>query len=129
MDVKSQWNETGDEIVTRADVAVKEIIRGGLNNEKQLTVEYEGGEVGDMGLRVSDSPTLKKGENVVLFLKPFKETKTGLVRKIVGKAQGKYAIGEDGIARKEGFNLLKGQDAVENNIPVNELVNRIRAVR
>ena len=129
LDVNSQWNETGDEIVTRAVVAVKEVIRGGVNKEEQVIVEYEGGEVGKIGLKVSDSPTLGKGENVVLFLKPFKETKTGLIRRIVGKAQGKYTIGEDGIARKAGFDILKGEDAVENNLPVNELVNRIRAVK
>ena len=129
VDVKSQWNDTGDEIVTRADVAVKEIIRGGFNNEKHLIVEYEGGEIGDIGLRVSDSPTLIKGENVVLFLELFKKIKTGLLCKIVGRAQGKYSIGKDGIARKAGFNVIKGKDAIENDIPINELVSRIRAVK
>ena len=129
MDVKSQWNETGDEIITRADVAVKEIIRGGFNHERHLIVEYEGGEIGDIGLRVSDSPTLIKGENVVLFLKLLKETKNGLLCKIVGRAQGKYSIDQDGIARKTGFNVLKGKEAIENDIPVNELVSRIRAVK
>jgi len=127
-DVNSQWNEAGDRIVTRATVAVEEIIRGDLN-EGQVVVEYEGGEVGEIGLKVSDSPSLKKGENVILFLEPNEETRGGLIRKIVGKAQGKYSIGEDGIARKLGFEVVRGKDVIDNSLPVNELVDRIRAVK
>ncbi len=128
-DVNSQWNEAGDKIVTMVAVAVKEVIRGDLNNERQVIVEYEGGEVGEIGLRVSDSPTLIKGENVVLFLELLDETKNGLRCKIVGRAQGKYSIGKDGIARKAGFDAVRGENVVDNNIPVNELVDRIKDAR
>ncbi len=127
-DVNSQWNEAGDRIVTRATVAVEEIIRGDLN-EGQVIVEYEGGEVGEIGLKVSDSPSLIKGENVILVLEPKKETRDGLIRKIVGKAQGKYSIGEDGIARKIGFKVIRGKNVIDTRLPVNELVDRIRGVK
>ncbi|MDZ7698923.1 MAG: hypothetical protein U5R49_19020 [Deltaproteobacteria bacterium] len=73
-DVKSQWNEDGSSIVTRATVLVSEAVKGKVRDSR-VTVEYRGGEVGDVGMRVSDTPSLKKGENVILFLEPEKEKK------------------------------------------------------
>jgi len=127
-DVASQWNQDGSSIVTRATVGVAEVIKGDLNKD-EVIVEYEGGEVGEIGLKVSDSPSLIKGENVILFLESKKETRGGLIQKIVGKAQGKYSIGEDGIARKMGFKVIEGKDVIDNSLPVNELLDRIRAVK
>jgi len=127
-DVESQWSEDGSTIVTRATVVVSEAIKGKARDSR-VTVEYKGGEVGEVGMRVSDTPSLKKGENVILFLKPDKETRTGLIRSIVGRAQGKYSIGNDGVARKTGFTVMERKDAIDNDIPVNELVDKIRAVR
>jgi len=127
-DVKSQWNEDGSAIVTRATVVVSEAIKGKVRDSR-VTVEYKGGEVGEVGMRVSDSPALRKGENVILFLKPDKETRVGLIRSIVGRAQGMYSIGNDGIARKMGFTVMDRKNAIDNDIPVSELVDKIRAVR
>jgi len=127
-DVKSQWNEDGSSIVTRATVLVSEAVKGKVRDSR-VTVEYKGGEVGDVGMRVSDTPSLRKGENVILFLKPDKETRAGLIRSIVGRAQGMYSIGNDGIARKTGFTVVRGKDVIDNSLPVNELVDRIRAVK
>lgn len=118
----------GSTIVTRATVVLSEVIKGEVNSNT-VTVEYQGGEVGEIGLKVSDAPTLTKGEDVILFLKPDKETRVGLIRSIVGRAQGKYTIGNDGIARKMGFAVIDKKDVIDNNIPVNELVDKIRAVR
>ena len=126
--VTFQWSQGGRSIVTRATVAVDEIIRGNLN-ENQVIIEYEGGEVGEIGLKVSDAPSLMKGENVILFLETKNDTRGGLIRKIVGKAQGKYSIGADGVARKMGFTVVRGKNAIDNSLPVNQLVDRIRAVK
>ena len=79
-------------IYTRASVMVREVVKG-KNIKKNITVEYEGGEVGDIGVRVEDEPTLEKGEQVLLFLI------TSFWRKnvyyIVGGVLGKYAICTD----------------------------------
>jgi hypothetical protein len=95
-----------------------------------ITVEYEGGEIGEIGLRVSDVSPLKTGEDVILFLNKSTEgRKMGDVHNIVGRAQGKYTISKDGIAGKSGFSVISGESTIDNNIPVDELIDKIRRVK
>jgi len=79
-------------IYTRASVVVNDVIKG-KNIKKNITVEYEGGEVGDVGVFVEDEPTLEKGEQVLLFLTNSFWRKN--VYYIVGGVLGKYAICSD----------------------------------
>jgi len=83
-------------IYTRASVVVNDVIKG-KNIKKNITVEYEGGEVGDVGVRVEDEPTLEKGEQVLLFLTNSFWRKN--VYYIVGGVLGKYAICSDDTVR------------------------------
>ena len=83
-------------IYTRASVVVSDVIKG-KNIKKNITVEYEGGEVGDIGVRVEDEPTLEKGEQVLLFLTNSFWRKN--VYYIVGGVLGKYAICSDDTVR------------------------------
>ena len=76
-------------IYTRASVLVSDVIKG-KNIKKNITVEYEGGEVGDIGVFMEDEPTLEKGEQVLLFLTNSFWRKN--VYYIVGGDLGKYAI-------------------------------------
>jgi hypothetical protein len=69
LDVRSQFasNEFGDQlIVSTAQVEVEESLKGGPATV--LDVEYEGGTVGDLTLKVSDLPSLEPGERAVFFL-------------------------------------------------------------
>jgi hypothetical protein len=125
---ESQWSRDGKTIFTTSSVIVREVIRGEIKEQK-LTVEYEGGEVGDIGLRVSDVAPLSKGEKVLLFLKSGKGKRDGTVQTIVGKGQGKYIIDESGIARKRGFSLAEGPERVENDIPLSVLIEKIKSVK
>lgn len=127
-DTESRWSKDGRTIFTKAFILVNENIRGKIL-QKRITVEYEGGEIGDIGLKISDVAPLEKGENVLLFLKSGKSRSDGVVYNIVGKAQGKYTIGKDRIARKRGFSVIRGKDIIDNNIPVDELIKKIRKVR
>ena len=79
-------------IYTRASVMVNDVIKG-KNIKKNITVEYEGGEVGDIGVWVEDEPTLEKGERALLFLTNSFWRKN--VYYIVGGVLGKYAICTD----------------------------------
>ena len=79
-------------IYTRASVVVSDVIKG-KNIKKNITVEYEGGEVGDVGVFVEDEPTLEKDEQVLLFLTNSFWRKN--VYYIVGGVLGKYAICPD----------------------------------
>ena len=127
IDVGSHWSEDGSTIFTNATVDISEVVKG-KTLAGRITVEYEGGEVNGIGLRVSDVGTLEKGENVLLFLKTAKSKKNGTFYQIFGRAQGMYKIGRDGIAKKKGFSLIGGEDAVDNHIPLDDLVRKIRSV-
>ncbi len=126
-DIVSFWNEDSTKIISKAKVIVDEVVRG--NHFTEVFVEYEGGEVGGIGMRISDVTPLTIGEQVVLFLKVKKIENGVKIFKIVGDAQGKYTIREDGIAIKKGFSVLKGTESIiDNNIPVKDLLNKIRRI-
>jgi hypothetical protein len=127
-DVESHWNQDGTSIFTTASVVVEEVVRG-VVIQQIVTVEYEGGEIGEIGLKVSDVAPLTRGERVLLFLQSGKGKRDGSVYHIVGKAQGKYLIGEDGIARKRGFALGSRKDVVENEMSLGRLIEKIRDVQ
>ena len=125
---EAMWSKDGSTIFTRTDIVIYTIIRG-VPSQKKIKVEYEGGEVGEIGLKVSDQPLLLKGEKVILFLKSEKSKKDGDAYTIVGKGQGKYLIDANGIARKSGFSVAVGQENIDNNIPADELIKKIEKIK
>jgi hypothetical protein len=135
--VVSMWSDDAKHIISRATVIVREVVRGELD-EDIIVVEYLGGEVGGIGLRVSDVRPLKSGEELLFFLKlkldPAKTRELssseagGKIYYIVGGAQGQYVIDPAGIARKDGFSIIGGQEVIENNIPVRTLIDKIQGV-
>ena len=124
---KSQWSDDGKKIVTRVTITYTDVIKG-KNKNRKIVVEHLGGEVEGLGMGVSDSPHFTKGEKVILFLKPEK-SKEKEVYKIVGSAQGKYTIGTDGIARKKGFSLWSDKELIDNDIPADTLIDKIKKVK
>jgi hypothetical protein len=125
---EAQWSKDGQTIFTSADVVIHTIIKG-KSSKTKVRVEYEGGEVGEIGLKVSDQPALIQGEKVILFLKAEKSKQDGDAYSIVGKSQGKYAIDADGIARKGGFSIADGQEDIDNNIPADALIRKIKEIK
>ena len=102
-------------IYTRASVLVSDVIKG-KNIKKNITVEYEGGEVGDIGVWVEDEPSLGKGEQVLLFLTNSFWRKN--VYYIVGGVLGKYAICPDdtvmiGSSCDEGDETATNEEVVQ----------------
>src|SRR3972149_2374273 len=95
-------------IYTRASVLVSDVIKG-KNIKKNITVEYEGGEVGDIGVWVEDEPSLEKGERALLFLTNSFWRKN--VYYIVGGVLGKYAICSDDTVRM-GSSCDEGDEVV-----------------
>jgi hypothetical protein len=140
IEVESFWNQDRTLIYTTAQVYVYDRAKSDEAQFKTtVTVEYVGGLVGDVGLRVSDAPVLKPGETVVLFLKRTKSRRDGvtMVHEIVAGAQGKYTVGEDKIARKDGFTVLlpdgkiseadKAKTIIDNHLPVDQLLSKVGA--
>jgi hypothetical protein len=126
-DIKSFWADNKKAIVTKATIAIHEIIKG-RSVPRTVKVKYEGGEVDGMGMRVSDAVELTGGEKVLLFLNPGQQNSDGVAYEIVGKAQGKYTIGNDNIARKKGFSILDKKNVIDNNIPVSILIEKIKKI-
>ena len=112
--IESRWNEEKTLIYTYVTISVSQYTKA-LSSAKQfeeIIVRVRGGEVGDVGLRVSDTPEFREGEEVFLFLK--KESLP--LFSVTGLFQGKYTI-EGGIARN---NML----GVE--IPLDDFVSQIK---
>ena len=107
-------------IYTRASVVVNDVIKG-KNIKKNITVEYEGGEVGDVGVRVEDKPSLEKDEQVLLFLTNSFWRKN--VYYIVGGVLGKYAICSDDTIRI-GSSCEEEEDGQERQ-SLEDLLNEI----
>ena len=129
-DVESLWSKDRKTIFTSASIVINDVIKGKIA-QKKIVVEYEGGEIGNIGLKVSDVSPLRKEEKVILFLKVEKSRRDGLgdVYNIVGSAQGKYIIDGDGIAKKSGFSIVNGKDVIDNNISVDALIGKIKGVK
>ena len=89
-------------------------------------MEYGGGEIGNIGMKVSDQSAvpLRKGERVLLFLKSGKSKKDGQAYNIVGKGQGKYSIDAKGIARKSGVAIMGSKENIDNNLLLDELIEK-----
>ena len=60
-------NEYGDQlIVSRTTVVVEEVLQG--SPTQILTVDIEGGTLGDLTLEVSDMPSVKQGDRGIFFV-------------------------------------------------------------
>lgn len=132
------WSEDGKTILTSATVAVESTLKGDPS-QKTVTVEHEGGEIGGIGLKVSDISPLVKGEKIVLLLKSAysrkpqfgrePDTPTEKVYRLVGEAQGKYLIDSKGMATRSGFSVAGRKSLHDNNIPLEELIKRIQDIK
>ena len=131
-DVSSSWGGRDQgQIITRAAVRVKEVVRGAATSDR-VYVEHLGGTVGNITMKVSDMPSFQKGQDVVLFLKRTKGRPGGEAYGVVGNAQGKYDVGADGRARKGGFTIAgppPAEEVMDNDLPVSDLVEKIKAVK
>jgi hypothetical protein len=84
-DLRSEWNADHSRIVTIATVSVDECIKGGLTGK--INVGTLGGEVGNVGQKVSGMPVFSRGEEVFLFLE-----KQGNDWGVTAHGQGKFRV-------------------------------------
>jgi hypothetical protein len=124
-DTVSEWTPDKKSIVTKAVINVEQCIKG-ASAQKKIQVINMGGQVGDLVMMVSDEAPLRKGERVLLFLSPEHELSGGAACRIQGRAQGKYALGEDGIARKGGFSVDAVNEHMDTTIHIDKLTEKIR---
>jgi len=104
--MRSYWTPNHRAIYTDVTVSVDAQYKGRVG-ARQVTVTIQGGEVGEIGLRVSDMPVFRKGEDVILFL-----NRKGPVFEVNSLYQGKYTV-ERGLVK-------------EKDVRVDEFVRKIR---
>jgi hypothetical protein len=139
---ESKWSTDGKKIVTHSVVTISEMLMG-LSSQRTVIVETLGGEIGNIGLKVSNTAKLSVGEKVVLFLKSAKAlgqvNTNGLqiegeiirpnVYRIVAKAQGKYTITSTNMAIKNGFTVIGETSIIDYKLPLSELKKKIEKLK
>ena len=124
VDSQAMWSESGDQIVTRVTIRVQKDFKR-LVSEELITVEYLGGEVGEIGMMVSDSPQMLAGEEVIIFLEPSEASTDRQRFHVVGSAQGKFTLEEDGMVRTMGFSLMEQDGLMYRELSEADLIQRI----
>lgn len=124
VDSQAMWSESGDQIVTRVTIRVQKDFKR-LVSEELITVEYLGGEVGEIGMMVSDSPQMFAGEEVIIFLEPSGASTDRQRFHVVGSAQGKFTLEEDGMVRTMGFSLMEQDGLMYRELSEADLIQRI----
>jgi hypothetical protein len=66
--LESSWTSDHSTIVTDVTLVIEESWVGTMQAGAPLRLQVEGGEVGDLGVRVEHQPTFRLGEESVLFL-------------------------------------------------------------
>ena len=102
------WDPNSKIIVTDVTLRINEFIKG-TSNSRQLVIQTEGGEVGDIGLAVEDMPKFSLSEEVIVLLS---QTNTKGVRTVTNLHNGKYTIAQGKI--------------LEKDMPTGQFVNKIR---
>ena len=124
VDSQAMWSESGDQIVTRVTIRVQKDFKRQVS-EELITVEYLGGEVGEIGMMVSDSPQMFAGEEVIIFLEPSGASTDRQRFHVVGSAQGKFTLEEDGMVRTMGFSLMEQDGLMYRELSEADLIQRI----
>lgn len=86
-----RYDEEGKRIYTYVTISVEEDLKGKAG-EKEITVRHLGGEVGEKGLMVSDTPSFEEDEEVLVFLRKGKKPE---FKEVVGWMQGKFRVKRD----------------------------------
>ncbi len=128
VDIVCQWTEDRSAIFTTATLKVEEVVTGSCDKDI-IEIVYDGGVVDGIGMKVSDTPSFNKGETVILFLSPDLKLRKAQAFRVYGRAQGKYLIGNDNIARKRGFSIAEGAGEIDNELSADELINMIRGYK
>lgn len=137
-DIQCHWSMDQSVILTVVMLKVHESLKGHIANEL-IFIQYSGGEIGELGLRVSDAPEFHPEEKVLVFIKSIKnatDPKNSMVvalnfipsYEVFGDAQGKYSIDQDGIASKSGYTLMGDQPDQDRAYPLEKLKIQIKNI-
>jgi hypothetical protein len=132
-DSRSYWNESGTKILTETLIEVSESYKG--QGGALVPVIQLGGVVGNVRMNVHGALSWKRGEEVLLFLEPFRAG----TYQVAGFSQGKFEIERDPVtgrphvkhARLEGVEVLRAPSGEtgaaappDETMPLRTFVNR-----
>lgn len=137
-EIQCQWSLDNSVILTMVTLQVIEILKGSINNNKIL-IQYPGGQVEDIGLKVSDMPSFHLNEKGLVFLTfikdPQNEKNSPLSAisilpafSIFGAAQGKFSIDSNGIAYRSGYSLISKDLDSEMSLSLEDLIMKIKNI-
>ena len=112
--IESRWDKETNAIYTYVEVYVEECLKGTINDD-YIVIKYKGGEIGDLGLWVSDEPSFLLDEKVKVFLKL---EETGEFSVLDGK-KGKISLVSPA---SSGFSY-SGIHWAKNDLPVPYYIN------
>jgi len=92
---ESAWNGDKTRIYTKTSIQVDEYLKG-LANGNTVEVVIPGGEVGDIGELYTHMPAFEDDEEVLVFLKKDKKSKT---YQVLNGQEGKIKIQKTGISK------------------------------
>jgi len=135
-DIESQWSMDKSTIVTIVTLKILDVIKGEFHRN-QILIQYPGGEIGDIGLKVSDMPDFYLRERTLVFLRSLMDINDAQNSLLVamnfwpaftvfGAAQGKYSVDNKGIARKGGYSLISKEPDSDRTLSLEDLITRIR---
>jgi hypothetical protein len=135
-DIECQWSMDRSTIMTIVTLQIQDVIKGELRRN-QILIQYPGGEIGEIGLKVSDMPDFHLRERTLVFLRSLTDLNDAQNSLLVamnfwpaftvfGAAQGKYSIDNKGIARKGGYSLISKKPDSDRTLSLEDLITRIR---
>ncbi len=136
--IRFEWSLNKKIILTVTTLRIKEIWKGNVRDSRVFIQTY-GGTIGDLTLDVSGVSVYQEGEEVLVFLKTiddvlhlensFSVSLNFLPSfSVFGRAQGKYSIDNNTIARKWGYSLLDKDVDTVNVLTLSELEVRIKLI-
>lgn len=105
MNVRSDWETTpqGRAIITFVTFRVEEVWKGNLGAVTQL--EFLGGEIGEIGMRVEGMPAFKRGQRDVLFV----SSEVRGVSPLVGFMHGRMRVERDTVSGVDRVRTFDGR--------------------
>lgn len=105
MNIRSEWETTpnGRAIITLVTFRVEDVWKGDLGAVTQL--EFLGGEIGDVGMRVEGSPVFRLGQRDVLFVNSIVRA----VSPLVGFMHGRMRVERDTVSGVDRVRTFDGR--------------------
>lgn len=136
--IQCEWSLDRQIILSVATLQIHEILKGDFSSSK-IFIQYPGGTVGEISLKVTDMPSFYRKEKVLVFLKSITDmtdmNNSPLVAfnilpafKVFGNAQGKYFIDAKAMAKRSGYYSIAQDGDPDRTLSLTELKARIKSI-